>query len=320
MKAAVLEEFGTIPVYRDFEKPVPENDDQQLIHVKAAPLKNFDRLTTKESFYANLGNLPAVVGSDGAGVLDDGTRVYAPGVSGMMAEKAVVSKDSCVEIPEKLDFATAAALPNAVMGGVMPLQLRTNMQKGDTVLINGATGFTGQLAVQAAKYYGAENIIATGRDEKRLELLKELGADHLISLKQSDEDIIHQIENIIADTPIDIVIDYLWGHPVELVITALKSGGSYKVKIINTGTMAGENISIAANDLRSSAIEVLGAGMGSYTKGKFKQFNNELIPEMFQLAAVNRLQVYTLEEPLKNIESAWNKEVEAGTRLVFVVD
>jgi NADPH:quinone reductase-like Zn-dependent oxidoreductase len=209
MKAAVLEEFGTTPVYKDFEDPVPENDDQKLIHVKAAPLKNFDRLTTVESFYANLGNLPAVVGSDGAGMLDDGTPVYAPGISGMMTEKAVISKDNCVEIPESLDFAAAATLPNTVMGGVMPLRLRTNMQKGDTILINGATGFTGQLAVQAAKYYGAANIITTGRDEKRLEFLKELGADHIISLKQSDEDIIHQIENIIADTPIDIVIDYL---------------------------------------------------------------------------------------------------------------
>jgi hypothetical protein len=84
--------------------------------------------------------------------------------------------------------------------------------------------------------------------------------------------------------------------------------------------MAGGSISIDANTLRSSAIEVLGAGMGSYTKGEFKQFNNELIPEMFQLAAEEKLRVHTPEEPLKNIESAWNKEVEAGTRLVLVAD
>jgi NADPH:quinone reductase-like Zn-dependent oxidoreductase len=320
MKAAVLEKFGTTPVYKDFEDPVPGNDDQQLIHVKAAPLKNFDRLTTVESFYANLGNLPAVVGSDGAGVLDDGNRVYAPGISGMMAEKAVIPKDSYTKIPDELDFATAAALPNAVMGGVMPLRLRTEMQKGDTILINGATGFTGQLAVQAAKYYGAGNIIATGRDEGRLELLKELGADNIISLKQPDENIVEQLNNINTDNPFDIVIDYLWGHPAELIIEVLQGGGPRQVKIINTGTMAGENISVSANAVRSSAIEVLGAGMGSYSESEFKQLGNELVPEMFQLAAENKLRVHTLEEPLKNIENAWNKEVEPGTRLVLVVD
>jgi NADPH:quinone reductase-like Zn-dependent oxidoreductase len=320
MKAAVLEELDTTPGYKDFENPVPENDDQLLVHVKAAPLKNLDKLMTNKSFYASYDDLPTVVGSDGAGVLDDGTHVYAQGISGMMAEKALISKDSCVEIPESLDFAAAAALPNAVMGGVMPLRLRTKMQEEDTILINGATGFTGQLAVQAAQHYGVGNIIATGRDEERLELVKELGADATISLKQPGEAITDQIKNIINETPIDIVIDYLWGKPIELIITALQHGGSHKVQVINTGTMAGSHISVDANALRGSAIEILGAGLGSYTQSEFQQLSDELIPEMFQLAAENKLRVYTLEEPLENIEEAWNKEVEAGTRLVLTVD
>jgi NADPH:quinone reductase-like Zn-dependent oxidoreductase len=82
----------------------------------------------------------------------------------MMAEKAIVSKERMIALPAALDIVTAAALPNAVMGSAMPLRFRAAMQAGETVLVNGATGVTGRMAVQLAKYYGAKRIIATGRN------------------------------------------------------------------------------------------------------------------------------------------------------------
>src|SRR5699024_10742659 len=248
-----------------------------------------DRLMTMKSFYAAYSDLPAIVGTDGAGILKDGTRVYAQGITGMFAEKAIIEKDAYTVLPENLDFATAAALPNAVQGSVLPLRLRGNIQKGSTILINGATGFTGQLAVQAARHFGAKSIIATGRDERRLQGLKQLGADKIISLTQSKEKISKELKEILDESLVDIVIDYLWGEPAKLNIEALKKGPTHTVRFINVGNMAGQRINIEAGTLRNSALEILGAGLGSYTKEEFKQLTSEFLPEIFQLAASGKI-------------------------------
>lgn len=319
MKAAVLKELGTTPVFTDFDDPVPENDEQQIIHVKAAPLKYLDKLKTQESFYAHYKNLPVVAGTDGVGILQDGTRVYAQGISGMFAEEAVISTKSYAILPEHLDLVTAAALPNAVQGSVLPMRVLGNIQNGDTVFVNGGTGFVGQLAVQAAKQYGAAHVIATGRDEERLEELMTLGTDNTISLAQSEENIRKQTKRILGQTPIDIVIDYLWGHPAELLIDTLANGPTHPVRFINVGHIAGPTISLSAGTIRNSKIEVLGAGLGSYTKEEFSRLITEFVPEMYQLAAQGKLSVNTEEEPLENIEAVWNRGIESGKRLVLTI-
>ena len=89
------------------------------------------------------------------------------------------------------------------------------MKACETVLINGATGFTGKIAVQIAKYYGAKKIIVTGRNEQSLQTLLSLGADEIISIKESDENFVTRIKAIHNSTPIDVVIDYLWGQTAE---------------------------------------------------------------------------------------------------------
>jgi NADPH:quinone reductase-like Zn-dependent oxidoreductase len=321
MKAAVLNQLGTIPVYQDYPEPVPQNDEQIVINVKAAAIKNIDKLRTNASFYACHTNLPTVVGIDGVGVLENGTRVYAQGITGMIAEKALISKHRYTVLPEKLDYSTAAALPNAALGGAASLLLRGNMQKGNTVLINGATGVTGQFAIQVAKYYGAAKIIVTGRNPQLSEKLKTLGADTFISLQQDDEAIIRQLRESHAAHPVDIVIDYLWGHPIELIISAVKGGGmntfTHKVRIVTVGDMAGSTITLPSAVLRSSAIEILGSGIGSLSQEDLKKFASGILPEIFQLAADGRLTINTKTETLENIQSAWNENGEAGERIVI---
>jgi NADPH:quinone reductase-like Zn-dependent oxidoreductase len=321
MKAAVLNQLGTNPVYQDHPEPVPQNDEQIVMNLKAAAIKNIDKLRTNANFYASHTNLPTVVGIDGVGVLEDGRRVYAQGITGMIAEKALISKNRYTVLPENLDCSTAAALPNAALGGAMPLLLRGNMQKGNTVLINGATGVTGQFAIQVAKHYGAANIIATGRNPALFGKLTSLGADTCISLQQNDEAIIKQLQEVHAAHPIDIVIDYLWGHPIELIITALKGGGmnafTPKVRIVTVGDLAGPTITLASGILRSSAIEILGSGIGSLSQEDMKKFGAEILPEMFQLAVEGKLMINTKTETLENIQSAWNENGEAGKRTVI---
>lgn len=323
MKAAVLTKLGTSPIYKDIETPVPKDESQIIIKLKAASVKNIDKLRAGGIHYASYKELPAVVGLDGVGILENGHRVYAQGLTGMLAEQALISNNRYTVLPDEIDDVVAAALPNAVLGGTMALLFRGKMQTGQTVLINGATGVTGRIAVQVAKYYGAANIIVTGRDATALNDLKKYGANYLISLLQKDDEIIDQTRAINEKTPIDLVIDYLWGHPIEVIIASFKSGGirsfTQQVKIVTVGDMAGETISLSSGILRSSTIEILGSGLGSFSKEDFSKFDSEILPEMFRLAAEQKLIIETQTEQLSKIEKAWNAPVEKGKRLVILI-
>jgi NADPH:quinone reductase-like Zn-dependent oxidoreductase len=323
MKAAVLHQLGNAPEYEDFTDPVPGNASEILINVKAAAIKNLDKGRASGQHYASYKHLPVLVGIDGVGILENGRRVYAQGITGMMAEKALINKNNYVELPDKIDDATAAALPNAVLGAGMALLYRAQIKKDEVVLINGATGVTGKLAVQLAKYYGASTIAVTGRNSEQLAQLKSFGADLIISLKQDDEHIIQQIKELHASTPVDIVIDYLWAKPVELILRSLKGGGtnhiSHRVRLVTVGSMAGEHITLESGTLRSSAIEILGSGFGSISKDEWQQYTAKILPEMFQLAANGGLVIETETEPLSNIKLAWQKEAAPGKRIVVII-
>jgi NADPH:quinone reductase-like Zn-dependent oxidoreductase len=166
-------------------------------------------------------------------------------------------------------------------------------------------------------------VIATGRNPESLQALTALGADHVISLKQDDESLVQAIRQIHSTTPIDVVIDYTWGHPIELIIAALKGGGmhhvSSRVRLVTVGSMAGENITLPSAVLRSSAIEILGSGIGSVSPAEMKKLQTEVLPEMMQLAADGKLKIETVTAPLKDIETAWQQAVDPGKRLVVLM-
>ncbi|MGO1751663.1 MAG: quinone oxidoreductase family protein, partial [Psychroflexus sp.] len=257
------------------------------------------------------------------GILENGKRVYAQGITGMLAEKAIIHKNKYVEIPDHLDLQIAAALPNAVLGSAMALKARGKIKKGQTVLINGATGFTGLIAVQIAKYYGAKTIITTGRNSKNLKKTKDLGADKSLSLKENESTLIEAIRNIHRENPIDLVIDYLWGKPIETIISALKGEDlksfSHQTKIVTVGSMSGENINLSSGLLRSSAIQILGSGFGSLSEDNLDEYNNEILPEMFQLAADGDLEMEIVRGQLENIENLWKQNIDSGKRLIISI-
>ncbi|TDO71191.1 NADPH:quinone reductase-like Zn-dependent oxidoreductase [Flavobacterium chryseum] len=323
MKAAVIYTKGEMPKYAEFPAPIVQNENEVLISVKAVAITNLDKGKASGKHYSseNENQNGFVVGSDGVGLLEDGTRVYGRGISGTIAEKAVVEKNRMVLLPDGISNATAAAMPNAVAGSAMALKFRAGIQPGETVLINGATGFTGQMAIQIAKHYGAKKIIVTGRNENTLQELLKLGADEIISLKQDDETILKQIQAIHKETPIDIVLDYLWGHPAELILSALKGNGSFtnRLRFVTIGSMASENIQLSSGILRSVNLQLSGSGLGSWTKEEVKLLFSEILPEMFLLAAQNKLKVNIEEVPLSDIEKMWNAEVSDGKRLVVTM-
>lgn len=322
MKAAVIYQKGEMPQYADVPEPTVNSDDELLITVKAAAIKHFDKGRAKGTHYsAEAGRQNAtLIGGDGVGLLADGTRVYALG-DGMIAEKAIINQRRMVKLPEGIDDASACALPNAVAGSAMALRFRAAMQAGETVLINGATGFTGKIAVQVARHYGAKKIIVTGRNEQTLQSLSALGADETVLTTQSDEDFVAQIKSIHGHTPVDIMIDYLWGHTAELLLASLTGNGSFthKTRFVSIGSVTGDKIQLSAENLRSVDLQLSGSGLGSWTRDEMKLLFSEILPEMFRLAAENKLKVDTVKVDLKDIEKLWELEITDGKRLVVII-
>lgn len=323
MKAAVMYQKGELPQYTDFPEPIAQSEDEVLVTVKAVAIKHLDKSRASGKHYSS--DAPKeggkVIGGDGVCLLEDGTRVYGMGVSGMLAEKATIDKDRIVKIPDGLDDATAAALPNAVIGAAMGLKFKADIQQGDVVLINGATGFTGRVAVQIAKHYGAQKVIVTGRNQASLEDLLSLGADEIVSVVQDDESFKTQLTAIHAATPIDVIIDYLWGHTAEMILACVKGNGSFtnRVRYVSIGAMTGDLIQLSAANLRSVDLQLTGSGLGAWSKPQVGQLFSQILPEMFALAAAGKLKVDTITVKLENIAELWDLEVDGGKRLVVVI-
>lgn len=323
MKAAVLYQDSPLPQYVDHVEPTVQNEDEILVTVKAVAIKHFDKSRAAGKHYSS--SAPSaegrVIGGDGICVLEDGARVYGMGVTGMMAEKAVIHANRIVKIPAALDDATAAALPNAVIGAAMALRFKAGIQHGDTVLINGATGFTGRVAVQIAKHYGAAKVIVTGRNRESLNELFQLGADELIPITADEPSFKTQLTAIHAQTPIDVIIDYLWGATAEMILGSLQGDGSFtnKIRYVSVGSISGDTIQLSAALLRSVNFTLTGSGLGAWTKQQVGQFFSEILPEMFQLAAAGKLTIETVIVKLEDIAGLWQLEVPGGRRLVVTI-
>jgi NADPH:quinone reductase-like Zn-dependent oxidoreductase len=323
MKAAVIYQKGELPHYTDMPEPIAQNDDEILVTVKAVAIKHFDKGRAAGTHYSS--EAPKengrVIGGDGVCLLPDGTRVYGMGISGMLAEKAIIHKDRIVKIPDALDDAVAAALPNAIIGAAMGLKFKADIKPGDVVLINGATGFTGRIAVQIAKHYGAKKVIVTGRNQESLDELLTLGADETISILQDDESFKARLITIHAQAPIDIIIDYLWGHTAEMILACLKGDGSFtnKTHYVSVGSMAGDMIQLSAANLRSVNLQLSGSGLGAWTKQQVGFFFSQILPEMFQLAVAGKLKLEIITMQIEHIAELWDNEVIGGRRMVIMV-
>src|SRR5690625_4238568 len=263
MKAAVLYKFGEVPRYEDFPDPSP-TQEEVLIKVKAVGFENVDKMMAEGKHFASnqfLTELPAIVGFDGIGELTDGKLVGFGGTKapyGSMAEKTVVPKTNTISIPEGVDAVTAAVLPASALTSLFPFQWGAKLQKGETVLINGATGVAGKLAVQIAKLLGAGRIIGTGRNSESLKQVMDLGADAIIDLKQPEEQIVNSLKKE-AGEGYDVILDFLWGRPTEVLIqTLIPDEIGYvgnRTRLVQVGEAAGETISLAAGSLRTTGLE-----------------------------------------------------------------
>jgi NADPH:quinone reductase-like Zn-dependent oxidoreductase len=231
-----------------------------------------------------------------------------------MAEWSVARRSMCIPLPDGIDDAQAAAIANPGMSAWLSIKDRAGLVKGETVLILGATGVAGQLAIQVARFLGAGRIVAAGRN---LYALASESLDGVVSLAQGDDAI---REAFAAETGkgIDVVIDYLWGRPTELLLEALTKGfnpkGGRSTRLVEVGESAGRTITLPGPTLRSIDLKLMGSGFGSVPLERVL----EGIPTLFSMAAAGSLRVTAEPIPLTDVEAAWSRK-ERGKRIVFTI-
>jgi NADPH:quinone reductase-like Zn-dependent oxidoreductase len=319
MNAAVLHAFDKSPHFEQFPEPTAADDNEAIVQVQAAALKPVDKQIASGSHYASPRKLPVVCGIDGVGRLEDGTRVYFGGPRppyGAMAQRTVVSRQRCFPLPQEIDDVTAAAVMNPGVSAWLTLAQRAKLVRGETVLVLGATGVTGKLALQIAKLLGAARVVAAGRNQQVLSALHDLGADAIISIDKPGQDLKDAVASEAGDSGFDVIIDYLWGAATEALLAALTrkefAVAKSEIRLVQVGESAGAAISLPAAVLRSTPLTIMGtAGIPS------PDILMDAFREVMTRAARGELRIDVEQVPLDQVESAWQRDGD-GRRLVLI--
>lgn len=310
MHAGVLYQLG-IPHYGEFDDPVP-GDGEAVVEVAAAGLNHVDLARASGGFYLGPPPIPSVVGSDGVGTLDGGRRVYfdEPVVPyGSMAERTLVRSEAVMDVPDGLDDAIAAAIGNSGLAAWLALTWRAPLQRGESVLVLGATGTVGQIAAQAARLLGAGRVVAAGRDGPRLQRARELGADALVDLSVAEE--IPAAMREAAGDGFDLIVDPLWGRPALAAMHAAARGA----RVVQIGQSAGQELDVPAPLVRGRFLTILGhAAFHAPIEIRARAYG-----DMARHAARGDLTVDVERVPLPEIEAAWKRQALGPQRKLVIV-
>jgi NADPH:quinone reductase-like Zn-dependent oxidoreductase len=325
MHAAVVTSFATPPTYQDLPAPTPSprSPDEVVVDVLAAGLHPRVRSQANGSHYTSSDELPLVPGIDGVGRAPDGTLRYfvLPDTTmGAMAEQTVVDLRRSVVVPEGSDPVALAAAMNPAMSSWVALRRRIDFRPGQSVLVLGATGNAGRLAVQVAKHLGAGHVVGAGRRPEPLAALTDpaamgtLGADATVSLDGDPADVAGRLGAAAGD--VDVVVDYLWGPPTADALRAIvthRTDPGRPLTWIEVGSVAGPTVDLPSAALRAVRLQIVGSGQGSVP-------TRDIVAELPELAAVitgGTFRVDPRPVPLAEVEAAW-KDTGADQRIVIV--
>jgi NADPH:quinone reductase-like Zn-dependent oxidoreductase len=317
MKAAVVFSFDTAPRYEEFPAPIPAGDDDMVIDVVASGLHPRVRSQADGSHYTSTGELPLVPGIDGVGRGADGLLRYfilQDARVGAMAEQTVIDTRRSIVLPEDSDPIAVAAAMNPAMSSWVALRQRVQFQAGQNVLVLGATGNAGQMAVQIAKLFGANQIIAAGRGAGRLTGLPALGATDTVLLEGDADTVAKRLG--LAATDVDVDVDYLWGEPTTAAMVAVVTDRTDRDKPltwIEVGSVAGPTASIPSAALRAARLQIVGSGQGSVS-------TREILAELSALAQEITNGTFDIDArptPLTDVEQAWADAARTTQRIVL---
>jgi NADPH:quinone reductase-like Zn-dependent oxidoreductase len=312
VRAARIHALGEPPRLDEADEPA-STDERPALRVRAAALNPLDLAVAAGIFYGGHPPLPYIPGSEAVVEKPDGTRAWffgdGAGVArdGTLAERAAVKGGSLIAIPDDADFALAAALGIAGVAGWGAVQ-RANVGAGDRVLILGATGTAGKVALQGARLLGAQRVVAAGRHRERLEETRELGADETVQLDAGD--VVARFKEASGGIGPTVVIDMLWGAPVVAAVEA----AAPRARIVNVGQSAGPEAPLTSAAVRGKELDILGFS----NFGRTPQELRDLYLGLLAHAQAGRIRVPLETFSLDEVDEAWRRQA-AGAKSVVVV-
>jgi len=312
MRAAILRAYDATPELGSFDDP-EAGDGTVVADVLAAGLNPVDVRKASGVFpLMPKPPLPSVAGWEGVARLEDGSRAYfvdPPPPHGALAERTLLDPSATYPVPEGVDDGVAVALGIAGLAGWLALSWSAKLREGETVLVLGATGTVGQVAVQAAKLLGASRVVAAGRSAEGLARAAELGADATVPLTETGD-----LASAFRDASgggLDVIVDPLWGEPA---VAAMEAANRF-ARHVALGQSAGVHAQVSVAVLRNTPLTVVG-------------HTNYAIPVEDQRAAYERMTAHAAageltadyeRVPLDDVASAWERlRSGPGAKLVVV--
>ena len=317
MNAAVVTSFDQPPQYQQFEVPQP-TAGEQLVDVLAVGLHPRVRSGAAGAHYTSTARLPMIPGIDGVGRRPDGTRIYFVAddhVMGTMADKALVNQRRSIVLPSGVDASMVAATMNPAMSSWVALRRRVPLQPGQAVLVLGATGNAGAMAIQVATLLGAGRVVATGRNLERLNALTAVGAAEVVQLTDDADATSTALAEAAAD--VDVVLDYLWGKPAQQAMMALltaRSDRSRQLNWIQIGAVAGPTIELPSVALRSANLRLQGNGQGAVSTEAYLAD----LPSLVDQINTGTIALKASPKPLADVETIWATTDGPGERTVLI--
>jgi len=314
MRAALIDELGRPP--RPAEPPDAEGEGA-LVEILAAPLNPIDIAVGAGKFFGGHPELPFVPGCEGVGRIrgGDGGLVYifsdGLGLSrnGAIAELARSGSVEPIPVPGGADPAVAAALGIAGLAGWLPFAWRAPLRGGETVLVLGATGTVGVVAVQAARLLGAGRVVAAGRDAARLERAREAGADAVVPLE--GDGLAERLKEACGGEGPSYVFDPLWGAPL---LAALQAAAP-RARVVNLGQSAGAEAAVTSAAVRGKLLELYGHTNFGVPRQELAEQYHRLVSH----AVAGRLTVDVERVSLDDVGAAWGRQAEGASRKLVVI-
>jgi len=309
MHAVVVTAFDQPPRYQEIAEPVAHGENEMLVDVLAAGLHPRVRSQADGSHYTSTDELPLIPGVDGVVRDAQGRLRYAildDTVWGTMAERTVIDAGRSILLPDDADPVAVAAAMNPAMSSWVALRRRIDFRPGQSVLVLGATGNAGRMAVQVAKEFGAGEIVGAARDVGALQRLVKLGADRVLPLDR------------LADaSDVDVALDYLWGEPTARamvdIVTARRDRGR-PLRWVQIGSVAGASCSVPSAALRASRLDIVGSGIGSVPGRDWL----EELPELAAAILRGGFDIRAEAVPLADAGRVWAGDRGGDRRIVLV--
>jgi NADPH2:quinone reductase len=308
MRAAAVSELGTPPAVAQVEDPAAA--DGAVVEIVAAPLNPIDLAVAAGRNPAGHPPLPFVPGCEGIGTLDGRlVWVYRGGVgiarNGCMAERVAAPEEAITPVPEGADPALAAAMGIAGMAGWSSLSTRVPVRDDDVVLVLGATGTVGTVAVQAAQLLGARRVVAAGRDR---DALGQIEADATVVLE--GDDLADAFRDACDGGP-TLVFDPLWGEPAAAAAEAAARGA----RIVQLGQAAGATSPITSAAIRFKGLELYGFSNFNLPKDVLDREYARLVEH----AMNGDIRVEIDRLPLDDVTAAWERQAASPHRKLVLI-